>query len=163
MKDPRPPLQFILDRSVQDREECYLLPFDQQRIYYLATQRTPQWVACCMRHGPPETGQVPIRLCNLFGCVNGAHYEWGTQGEANRRRRMPDQSGENNPASKLTELEVAQLRSVDWRGGYYKMQAAEAAGISMKTLAKVLHGHIWKGVAPYVSKAPKIRKRINGL
>lgn len=157
--EARPALAFILQQDQQVREECYSLPFAQQRIYFLARQRTPQWCATFMRHGVPPSHSVPVRLCDTFDCINGAHYKWGTQGEVNRKRSMPDQSGEGNPNSKLTELEVAQLRCVNWGTGVYKLQAASAAGISGRTLALVLNKRIWRDVAPYQSSVPPGPKR----
>lgn len=150
MYTPRKALAFILEAFASREEGCFHMPFPQKRVYFLSSQRTPQWVSTQMHHGLPEPGQVPVRMCGTSWCINGAHYVWGSQGDANSARSMPDQNGEKNPASKLTALEVAQLRSINWRGGYYKSLAAEAAGISMKTLAQVLNGHTWKGVTPYL-------------
>lgn len=149
MYNPKPALAYILEQYTDRNPECFRLPYPQKRVYYLSSQRTPQWVSTEMEHGHPPPGAVPVRLCGTPWCINGAHYEWGTQSEVNRTRSMPNQSGDDNPASKLTALEVAQLRSVNWRGGYYKSLAAEAAGVSLRTFANMLNGHSWKGVMPY--------------
>ena len=150
-QDPSRALLFILEKHTSGFQNHYNLPSGQKRVYYLMSQRTPQWVATAMEHGPPGEGEVPVRTCSIHGCINGLHHCWGTQGEANKTRAMPDQSGEANPSAKLSRLLVAQLRSVKWRGGYYKSHVAEVLGISMKTLSRLLNGYTWEGIKPYVN------------
>lgn len=142
-------LEYIHRKYLAGSTDHYSLPGGSKRVSYLGRQRTPQWISTCMEHGPPGKNEVPVRTCSLHGCINGKHHIWGSQGDVNATRAMPDQSGEKNPGSKLTSLEVAQLRSVNWRAGYYKKHAAEAAGISMRTLALMLSRYTWKGIEPY--------------
>lgn len=148
---PTSALDFILEKHLTASLDHYTLQSGQKRVYYLMSQRTPQWVATAMEHGPPGEGEVPVRTCSIHGCINGLHHRWGTQGEANQTRSMPDQSGEANPSAKLSRLLVAQLRCIKWRGGYHKEQTAKACGISMKTLSQVLNGYVWEGIKPYVN------------
>ena len=157
-----PALDFIYEMNGTVTMGCTPFPFNQKRVYYLLSQRTPHWVACAMEHGPPKPGEVPVRLCGLSGCINGKHYKWGTQGEANSTRDVPGMSGEANPGAKVDRLLVAQIRSVNWRGGYYKWHVAQACGISMRTLAMILNGHTWKGIEPYRDAAEWAERNNDG-
>lgn len=144
-------LYFIAGKSANWGEECYALPEPQDYIYLGSSGRKPSWVACRYAHGEPEKGQVAINECGAADCVNGSHWRWGTWKEAMDRREFPSRKGGKNPNARLTELEVSQLRSVNWGRGTYKRAAAEAAGISISTLHAILNGWVWKGVEPYKS------------
>lgn len=142
-------LSFLLSQFTLSVSDCYELPTNQQRIFYLNSQRTPQWVSTAMHHGMPKLGQVPVKKCGIVCCVNGAHYRWGTQAECNAARRVRPLHGEGNPNAKLDNLIVSQLRCVDWGYGYWKPAVARALGVSVRTLVGVIEGRSWPGIEPY--------------
>lgn len=51
-----------------------------------------------------------------------------------------DQSGERNPAAKLTNNEVAQIRLAYSKGGYTMQQLADRYGVSFQHISKLIRG-----------------------
>lgn len=145
-------MEFLRGKIGSWGDECYSLPKPQRNILLVNKSRSIGWVACKLANGDPPEGGVSINTCGILDCVNGTHWRWGTFEEALAQRDFPSRKGGSNPAAKLTEEEVAQLRSVNWERGAYKSQAAEAAGISISTLHAILKGWTWKGVKPYETK-----------
>lgn len=130
-------------KAVYDRgeTECVSLPWRQSTIRFGGRSRPLKWAACLIANGAP-TGDatIPISTCGIVGCINGRHYRWGTFADALAQREFPSRRGEANPNAKVTDKEVAQLRSVNWGTGYHKSQVIEAHGISYQTLYMILRG-----------------------
>lgn len=56
-----------------------------------------------------------------------------------------DQSGEKNPAAKLTNREVAQIRLAYSQGGYTQAELGERFGVSHQAVSKLVRGQRRKG------------------
>lgn len=53
---------------------------------------------------------------------------------------LHDQSGEKNPAAKLTDREVAEIRLAYATGGFTQQQLADKYGISFQSVSKIVRG-----------------------
>ena len=99
--------------------------------------------------GAIPAGMVVRHKCDNGYCVNPNHLEIGTakqnvQDMVDRGRSLV---GSKNPSAKLTELDVAAMRS-EWVP--YKVsinRLAEKYGVDRATIVKVLHGDRWGHVA----------------
>lgn len=63
-----------------------------------------------------------------------------------------DQSGEKNPAAKLSNREVAQIRLAYAQGGYTMEQLGERFGVSYQTVSKLVRGERRRGQGGPVSE-----------
>jgi hypothetical protein len=147
-------MEFLRGKIGNWGDECYPLPKPQKNILLVNKSRSVGWVVCKLAHGDPPEGGVAINVCGAWDCANGTHWRWGTFAESLAQRSFTSRRGERNPAAKLTALDVAQLRSVNWERGTYKAITAEHLGISLATLHKILNGWTWKGIEPYRSVVP---------
>jgi hypothetical protein len=81
-------------------------------------------------HGKPSAGQEVLHSCDVRACCNPVHLRWGSRKEnmqdAAKRKRLVGRNhtqGESHPHSKLTWLEVQDVR------------AMRQTGITLKELA----------------------------
>lgn len=56
------------------------------------------------------------------------------------RSGLKDQSGQRNPAAKLSDREVAQIRLAYAQGGYTQAELAKRFGVSYQTISKIVRG-----------------------
>lgn len=69
-------------------------------------------------------------LCGTSG-ENGAHAH---------RNGLADQHGERNPAAKLTDNQVAQIRLAYSKGGYTMLKLGERFGVTFQAISKIVKG-----------------------
>lgn len=68
----------------------------------------------------------------------------GTSGENTEHAHkggLIDQHGQRNPAARLTDNEIAQIRLAYSKGGHTMKQLGERFGITFQTISKIIHGH----------------------
>lgn len=110
------------------------------------------WV---IHHGPIADGMHVCHKCDNRLCVNPEHLFLGTQADnmldAVRKGRMswkpdrkpmPDMSGANHPMAKLTEADVAAIRS----GGMSNKLLASLYGVQAETISRIKSGKSWRSV-----------------
>src|SRR5215216_2368856 len=141
---------FLMNLVAGADDECQFFPFDQKHVAWGGGTRTPHWITCRLVNGEPSEGQVPVRQCGVYGCINGRHYKWGTMGEAQANRIFRSRKGGNNPRANISDLELSQLRSINWGNGRFMAQVAERHGVTVRTLNSLLRGWVRAEVKPYV-------------
>lgn len=110
-------------------------------------------VAYRLEVGPLPRGQVGARgtvvchRCDNPACCNPAHLFAGTQStnvaDMHRKGRSPDVSGGENPRSRLSAADVAQIRT-EYTGGYGEIAAlARRFGLSHGAMSHIVHGRSW--------------------
>ncbi len=92
----------------------------------------------------PE-GKIVLHSCDIRCCVNPAHLRAGTYLENNLdcvnrgRHFVPDNRGEKQGCSKLTESQVADIR----RREKFQRDYAAIYGVSRQTISDVQRGKSW--------------------
>ena len=148
-------LEWLVTQNANSSDECYEFIFTTPLVRFMDKPRAPHWINCFLVNGAPSLDQHPVQTCKTHGCINGKHRRWGTYKEASAGRVFPSRTGAANPMAKFTELEVAQLKSVNWGNGLYKRRVAELHGVDPQTLHNIISSLKWKHVRPYVSAAKK--------
>lgn len=98
---------------------------------------------------PGAKGEVVMHTCDNRWCVRPEHLVKGTQvdnmADMVRKGRSPVNEGSRNPRAKLSEEQVATIRS-SYTGRYGEKSAiARQYGVSTGQVSKILLGHVWAG------------------
>lgn len=94
---------------------------------------------------------VVMHSCDNRACINPAHLSVGTQAEniadMHSKSRHKTLKGEQNPRAKLTESDVAKIKSQYKKGygGYGMYRLAKDFGVSKTTISSLLKGKTWLG------------------
>jgi len=102
-------------------------------------------------------GKVVMHTCDNPSCVNPAHLKVGTIQDNNldklKKGRQSKLKGSSNGTSKLTEVQVKQIRQeavVGNRTGYNNgsniKEIAIKYNVSIETIRKIIHRHTWKHI-----------------
>jgi hypothetical protein len=107
-------------------------------------------VSWVLEHGAIPDGQWVLHRCDNRQCVRPSHLFLGTSQDnvddmmAKGRRRI--RKGEGNAASKLTAQKVRDLRASAALCRVSQAELARAFGISVATVADVVHRRSWAHV-----------------
>lgn len=99
--------------------------------------------------GPIPAGLFVLHHCDNPCCINPEHLYTGTHADNTRdmvvRGRAPGNSmpGVRNPATKLTEAQVSQIRAMRESGTSYRQIARAVGTISFQQVANICKGHCW--------------------
>lgn len=105
--------------------------------------------------GPVPRGSVVFMSCGRRDCVRVEHARVGSYGEACRNSvahggaMRSKKHGSNNPASKLTESKVLEIRSLE--GKKSMNQIAREFLVSHRTIQQILKREAWAHVAEVTS------------
>ena len=84
---------------------------------------------------------------------NVSNLEWCTRSENmqhakynGRLHKFKPLNGESNPSSKLTKLDVKEIRALWGWGWFFRKEIADAYGVSQKTISDINLGYTWKHV-----------------
>ena len=97
-------------------------------------------------NGPIPDGMVICHRCDNPACYNIEHLFIGTVADNNRdmhqkgRGQIPHYSGEHNPAARLTEAQVAVIRTDD----RILRKVAADYGVSIDAIHRIRRGKTWK-------------------
>lgn len=115
-------------------------------------------VALQFVHGPIPRGIYVCHRCDTPRCVNVAHLFLGTQHDNMRdmaaKGRGSRLKGEKSPRAKLTEADVAMIRSKHARGER-QTELAAIYGVSQATVSGIVRGDSWS----HSSDGPKEFRR----
>lgn len=102
----------------------------------------------------PNPDRTDNRLCNL---------QWGTALENQRDRYVQgtDQFGERNPAAKLTEEQVVEIRELYATGKYLHKELAPLFGITRKAACQITNGGRWPKAGGPITDASSRRFRFD--
>lgn len=145
------PMQWLRDHLDHTGDECLIWPFARGaafgygRIYADGETTVAHRLMCEHRHGPPPTPRhEAAHNCGNghLGCVNGGHLRWATPKEnhADKLIHGTHDRGERNSQAKLTEADVAAIRS---RVGISYQQIAKQFGVSATTVWRVKRRLRW--------------------
>lgn len=111
----------------------------------------PHRVSYRLHCGPIPEGLCVCHSCNNKICVNPAHLYLATLTENLQHARdaglciPPNNQGEHNPHSKLTQEDVIALREL-WRSGIPRAEIADQFNISPRHAARIARYESWKHV-----------------
>lgn len=102
-----------------------------------------RWV-CEQEHGPPPTDEhEAAHSCGSAWCMNRKHLRWATPKEncADKIGHGTATRGERSPSSKLTELQVLQIRML--KGTMTQTKIAMKFGIANQTVSQIMLRQSW--------------------
>jgi len=108
-------------------------------------------VSYAISHGRIPRGMCVLHSCDEPSCVNPAHLWLGTQADNMRdmRKKGRASTGEHAPRgeqvgnSKLSELQVLEIRDMYAGGGYMQRQLAGEFGVSGQLISRIVRREIW--------------------
>lgn len=103
-----------------------------------------------LANGEIPDGMFVCHKCDVPLCVNPTHLFLGTatdnMQDMIRKGRGPNQYGEANPAAKLTEQKVRQIKWLHRIGAGGQAKIAKFYGICRENVRDILKGKTWKHV-----------------
>lgn len=96
-----------------------------------------------LSEGPQPEGKPLVRhKCSNKHCVSPHHLEWGTAAE-NQQDRKRDGT-DHYPGPKLNKEKAWSIRKIWATKVVTRSELAELAGVSVRTITKVVNGHTWR-------------------
>lgn len=145
MDTPRSFLEYAFKYS---GEACLEWPFALQgngysKVGYEGRVQTGHRVVCLVVHGSCPSGYEAAHRCGNRRCLNPGHIRWasGTENQADRRLHGTELKGSKNPAAKLSETAVRDIR--DRRGKARQVDLAAEYGVTQALISKIQRGHVW--------------------
>lgn len=111
-------------------------------------QMSANRVALVIQTGEEPAGQMALHHCDNPKCCNPHHLYWGDATDNMRdraergRANLPDQSGANNGAAKLTEEQLA-IIVTRFRQGLNNKQIASDLPVSHALISRIRTGRSW--------------------
>lgn len=102
-----------------------------------------------LENGEIAEGQCALHSCDVPSCVNPRHLFLGTIKDNNRdmweknRGHIPHHKGERNPAAKLTQVQVNDIRKLR-EAGWILKDIAEKYEISISNVHWIITGKHWQ-------------------
>lgn len=147
--------RFIETALLHKGDECLLWPFIRNKrgyaMLWTATGKVPVCrIVCERRHGlPPTPKHEAAHSCGNghLGCVAPSHLRWAThaENEVDKIVHGTVLMGESSPASKLTEVQVREIRAL--MGVLSQSKIAVKYGVSRGTVHQIHHRQVWRSVA----------------
>lgn len=146
------PMAFFLEKVVPyEGDDCLSWPYGANGLGYgrLTVNGTQAYVhrmACQSAHGDPPTSEhEAAHSCGNghLGCVNPRHLSWKTCQEnlADKVIHGTNHRGEKSGASKLTESQVLEIRSL--KGHLTQAVIAGMYGIGQTTVSHIMRRDSW--------------------
>lgn len=139
---------FMLKALISTDDQCIYWPFSRSNEGYPRINRngkptpTSRWV-CELVHGPaPSPEYEAAHSCGRghLGCINPNHLRWDTRkgNFADKLIHGTDTRGQKSPVAKLTDAQVAAIRSI----GEVVPQGliAQEFGIAQSYVSRILSG-----------------------
>lgn len=102
-----------------------------------------------LKNGPIPDGLCVCHTCDNPGCVNPRHLWIGTKGQNNKDRsnkgRNADTVGDKNPASKLSDLNVREIKKLLAEKVPQKY-LAKKFNVSIAQICNINRGHSWNHI-----------------
>jgi len=117
------------------------------QFYLLGKMQKAHRVAYLLSHGEIPTDFVVRHKCDNPGCCNPNHLEVGTVADNNNDREVRGRGnplkGINNPAAKLTEQDVRDIRN----NNRTQKEIAKSYKVRQQHIQKIKSLEIWKDLA----------------
>jgi hypothetical protein len=144
--------QWLLDhRDYNASDECLLWPFACTangyafvRFWETKSTESAARVMCMLVNGPPpKPWYHASHLCGKghHGCVHPRHLSWKTPADnhADKRIHGTSMAGQKNPSAKLSDADVAYIRSM--KGEVLYRELADKFGVSSSLISRIISGH----------------------
>jgi uncharacterized protein YbaR (Trm112 family) len=113
-------------------------------------ERKTHRLSYTLAHGAIPKGMLVCHSCDNPRCVNPSHLFLGTPKDntqdMHRKGRAPVRKGMAVPASKLTEQQVREIRTLYATGEYSQAQLAETYGLSQGSIGDLIRRVTWKHI-----------------
>jgi hypothetical protein len=135
-------------------EECIIFSGKQQpngygRVSIDGQYRRSHVYACEKAHGPCPAGKRDAaHACGKAMCINPRHLRWASraENEADKRAHGRTNQGERGGGSRLTPLQVSEIRE-RWAAGEVTQTAlAQQNGVHVMTINDIVHRRTWKHI-----------------
>lgn len=144
--------EWLIKSLETETDECILYPFSGSggygRLYIDGKLTFAHRYVCTVINGNPTADAQAAHSCGKghLGCVNKRHLSWKTSAENNADKREHGTLlvGSSHPQAKLTEQDVAWIKSQ--RGHFTRAGMADLLGVSRATVDGVLDGRYWTHV-----------------
>lgn len=145
----QPGLVFLLEHLNVETELCIHWPFKKSHNGYGVFKISGRSIGahrkmCELAHGrPPDPRYDAAHSCHQRSCVNPRHLAWKSKKD-NQADRVADGTmifGRKNPANKLSEREVIEIRRMALSMSHEAI--AGLFGINRGTVSKIARGERW--------------------
>lgn len=124
--------------------------YDYGRIMIRGVRYSPHRLSWLLSHGAIPDGQYVCHSCDNPRCVRPDHLFLGTLTDNNRDRAAKGRSapnrGEDNPFSKLSDADVAEIRRLYKPRKCSQRYLAERFGVSQGTIWQIVNGRYWSHI-----------------
>jgi hypothetical protein len=100
--------------------------------------------------GPIDSGMCVMHACDVRGCCNIHHLSLGTHRQniqdAKNKQRMS--CGERSPQSKLTVIQVQEIRRLYLTGNYTHEALGKTYGVGRRQIGYIMSGRNWASLLP---------------
>jgi len=104
-------------------------------------------IAWQLAHGVIPEGLLVLHKCDNRLCVNPNHLFLGTSqdnmDDMKRKGRSCDNNGERNPAAKLKELQVGEIRK-KYSQGIKQYKLGQEYGVTRQAIWQIVHNVHWR-------------------
>jgi len=124
--------------------ECLMWPFGKCSNGYAWVSSvgcSAHVYVCRGAHGEKPTNKHEVaHSCGNKSCVNPSHLRWATRAENAADREMHGTllTGERSPKAKLTDAQVAEIRSL--RGKLFQYEVADRFNVNVTTVNAIMNG-----------------------
>lgn len=140
--------QFWLRVDKSDHDSCWLWTGHIDlggygQVHWHGKVALAHRIAYMLEYGDISKGLLVMHTCDVRNCVNPSHLKLGTYTDNNRDRaqkgRGAPQHGEHNPAHKLSDIQISEIRNRCQSGEKTQRQLAREYAVSESEISLIVH------------------------